>query len=827
MMEKFQDNIKTEMAMSKKHARVCIIGGGAMGVGLLYHLTKVEGWNEVILLEKGELTSGSTWHAAGQCPNFIGSLSMAYVHHYGTVFYPNLEKEVGAPIGWHGCGGIRLAISDEEVNWFHYVGGIAKIIGYEMHLISPNEIKKLHPFLNVDNVKLGAYTVHDGHVDPSSIVNAMAQVAKKHGGVIERRTKVVDIKSTSTGEWRVITDKGEVIAEHVVNAAGCYGDQIMRMVGKRAPMSNMMHQYIVTETVKEIVDYQKSTGKELPVIRDPYSHSYLRQERDGILVGPYERREAKISFIDNNGIPPDDFENALFEPEMDRLEPWLLLAAERFPLFGSAGIKKVISGPITHTPDGNVLMGPAAGLRNFWLATGASIGVAQGAGNGKYLAQWMVHGQSEINMRPYDPRRFGDWAVGRYTSEKSIDDYQHMYHCHAPNEYHPAGRPIITTPITQIEIDKGGEFAEIHGWERVKWFNPKKQPENFSFRHNNSKPFVDEECLAVMNNVAVANMSSFSKFLVEGEGAYDLLNHLTTNRVPEKDGRIILTHALTMGGVYQSEFTLWRRHAKSFMLMSGASDRVRDFDILSKAANNKIAVAVSDVTLDWTVLVVSGPKSRQLLQSLSKDDWSNNNLPWLMGRPMTVAGVALLALRVNYMGELGYELYHQPNDMLRLYQALMVQGEKLGVRDIGLYAINALRLEKGYRGLGSELTNELGPVEAGMDRFVHWQKDFVGKDAVMQIKTHGPRYKLVMLKLSDADHDMLGNEPVFFKDKRVGVTTGGAYGRRVKMALCFAYVTPEFAKIGTKFEVPSLGMIRKAEVISDVPYDPENAKLKQ
>ncbi len=806
-------------------ARVCIIGGGAMGVGLLYHLTKVEGWKDVVLVEKGELTSGSTWHAAGQCPNFIGNLSMAMVHNYGTQLYPALEKEIGAPVGWHGCGGVRLACSDEEVNWFHYVNGIAKLVGYEMHLVSPAEIKKLHPFITLDDVKLGAYTVNDGHVDPASITNAMAQVAKKYGADIRRRTTVTAIKQRPSGEWQVITDKGDIICEHVVNAAGCYGDQIMKMVGKRAPMSNMMHQYIVTETVKEVVDFNKLSGKELPVIRDPYSHAYLRQERDGILVGPYERSEAKISFQDNGGIPPAEFENALFEPEMDRLIPWLERAGERFPLFATSGIKKVISGPITHTPDGNVLMGPAAGLDNFWMATGASIGVAQGAGNGKYLAQWIVHGQSEINMRPFDPRRFGDWALGHYTDAKSIDDYQHMYHCHCPGEYHDAGRPITETPLTATEKKKGGVFAEIHGWERVKWFSPQGEKENYSFRHNNAKPMVDEECKAVMTGAGIANMSSFSKFLVEGADAAAMLDELTTNKLPKKDGGIILTHALTPGGVYTSEFTMFRISDKKFMLMSGASDRVRDTDVLSRGLKGK-NVTLNDVTKDYSVLVVAGPEARNILQPLTQSKLTSDEFAWLTGQEITLAGVKAIALRVNYVGELGWEIYHKPSDMLKLYDAIWQSAQGKNVRDIGLYAINSLRLEKGYRGLGSELTNELGPIEAKMERFVDFNKNFVGKDAVLKVKNGTARYKLVMLKLSDADHDMLGNEPVFMGQERIGVTTGGAYGRRVGAALTFAYIKPQHDKMGAKFVVPSLGADRTAEIIAECPYDIKNEKLK-
>ena len=418
----------------KSHARVVIVGGGIMGVGLLYHLVQ-EGWSDVVLIEKGELTSGSTWHAAGQCPHFVGSLNLAKIHLEGTLLYPKLEELTGEAVSWHGCGGIRLAITDDEVEWFKRVYSMSKLIGYEAHLISPNEIRQYHPYLETFGVKMGFLTVTDGHVAPADVTNAMAAGARKGGATIYRRTLVTGIEHLPTGEWQVVTDKGNITCEHVVNAAGSYADVVGAWTGHNVPICNMLHHYVITEPLQELIDLKP----ELPVVRDPWSHAYLREETNGILVGPYETEGAHVCW---EGKPPAwDFESELIAPELERLMPWLEKATERLPLFGKAGIKSVISGAITHTPDSNFLLGPAPGPRNYWMCNGASIGICQGAGAGKYLAQQMVHGAADINMLEFDPRRFGDWADKDYTSVLSVVDYQHMYYCYRPGEQHPDKRP--------------------------------------------------------------------------------------------------------------------------------------------------------------------------------------------------------------------------------------------------------------------------------------------------------------------------------------------------------------------------------------------------
>ena len=455
----------------KQHAQVVIIGGGALGTGLLYFLTK-EGWHDVVLVEKGELTSGSTWHAAGLVPHFIGGLSMAKVHHAGSELYKNLEAETGQATGWHGCGAVRLALRDEEVDWFHAVKGVLDYLNIESFLIGPSEIQEIHPLLVVDDVKLGFYTPTDGHTDPASSTNAMAAGARMGGAEIYRHTQVLDTRLLDNNEWEVVTDQGTIVCEHVVNAAGSFAQQVGEWVGLDLPIVNMKHHYLVTDNLPEV----EALDREPPVVRDPRASCYYRQEQQGILIGPYERHGAEAWGLD--GIDWS-FDMELLNPELERLESSLELAAQRIPCWTDAGIKRVVHGPITHTPDGGFLLGPAAGLRNYWLCCGASIGITQGPGCGKYLAQWMVHGQTEINVRDMDPRRYGSWACGDYAVAKSIDEYQLMYQPYLPGEFREAGRPTRNTPLYGMFKDQGAIYGDTFGWERAKWFAPQGVTEQY------------------------------------------------------------------------------------------------------------------------------------------------------------------------------------------------------------------------------------------------------------------------------------------------------------------------------------------------------------
>ena len=615
----------------KSHARVVVIGGGVMGVGLLYHLTK-EGWSDVVLVDKGELTSGSTWHAAGLIPHFIGSLNMAKVHTYGSQLYQLLEAETGQATGWHGCGSIRLATNQDEVDWFHYVQGVLRCVGAECHLIGPAEISKLHPLLDIEGVVLGAYTPGDGHTDPAGSTNAMAAGARGGGAEIYRRNRVVDIGRRPDGAWEVITEQGSIVAEHVVNAAGGFAPRIGAMVGLKVPIVNVVHQYLVTDSMAEMAALER----EPPVVRDPRASCYYRQDQQGLIVGPYETEGAQVWALD--GIDWS-FDTELLPPDIDRLMPWLELAAKRIPAFASAGIKRVVSGPITHTPDGGFLIGPATGLRNFWMCCGAGIGITQGPGAGKYLAQWMVHGQTEINVREMDARRYGDWAIGAYGEAKALDEYHNMYQVHFPGEFREAGRPVKTTPIYGKRGAGGAVYAETFGWERPKWFAADGTKERYGFRRTNWFAPVAEECKAVRERVGVLDLSSFSKFDVTGGDAAAFLDRIIANRVPRRDGSVVLAHALTELGGIECEFTVTRLGEGRFYLLSAAVAQLHDLDWLVQHKDEAEDVAVKDVTDDYAVLVVSGPRSRQVLAKLTDADLGNEAFPWLCGREIEVAGI--------------------------------------------------------------------------------------------------------------------------------------------------------------------------------------------
>ena len=805
----------------KSHAKVVIVGGGVMGVGLLYHLA-LEGWTDIALIEKGELTSGSTWHAAGQCPHFNGSLNMTKVHVYGTQLYPQLEKLTGQAVSWHGCGGLRLATTDEEVNWLKYVYGISKLAGYDAEIIGPSEIKQYHPYLETFGVKAAFRTVTDGHVAPADITNAMAAGARQLGAEIYRRTRVMDIKLLPNGEWRVFTENGNIDCEHVVNAAGSYCDVVAGWTGHIAPIANMLHQYVITEPLQELVDLKH----ELPVVRDPYSHAYLREETNGILVGPYETATAHVCWDGNQ--PRWDYESELEVNELDRIMPWLEKATERLPIFGKTGVKSIISGAITHTPDGVYLSGPAHGPKNYWMHCGASIGICQGGGAGKYLAQWMVHGQAEINMREFDPRRFGTWATKDYTTEVSIADYHHMYYCYKPGEQHLVGRGLRKSALYDTLKAEGAQFQQIFGWERARWFDKSSKGEDFSYRRSNQWEAVRAEALAVRERVGLMDLSTFSKYDVKGPDAYAFLERICANKVPTKSGGIMLGHLLTEAGFIESEITVTRLAGDHFYVLSAAVAQLHDLDQLNWRKRSDENLTITDVTDDYGVLVLAGPKARDVLSQCTDSNVSNAAFRWLTAQFATVAGVTgVRLLRVNYVGELGWELHVPMGNLKTVYDALMKAGAPHGIQLFGSYAMNSLRMEKSYRGWGSELTTEIDMFEASMGRFIRLEKeDFIGKAASLSNKQRGPRMTLVYMSVDNTDSDCMGNEPVYREGKVVGVTTSGAYGHAVNASLAFAYVDPKLTAIGTGFEIMVLGEMRKARIIPESVWDGANERLK-
>ena len=801
----------------KEEVQVAIVGGGAMGVGLLYHLAH-EGWTDTTLLEKGELTSGATWHAAGLVPHFIGSLNMAKVHAEAPSLYARLEEETGLNGGWHPTGAIRLALTDSEVDWFRYVQGVLTLVGVESHLLSPSEIVERQPLLNVDDVKLGFWTPNDGWSDPSSSTNAMARGARQLGASIERHTLVTAMNQLSDGRWEVVTDKGRLVAEHVVNAAGCYAPQLGEMVGYDVPIVSVIHQYLVTEAIPEVAELDF----DFPVIRDPRASCYYRREIDGLIIGPYERAGAKTYGVD--GIDWD-LHFHLTPPDHDVLMPWLELAAQRIPVFAEAGIRTTISGPITHTPDSGYLMGPAPGLKNYWVCAGASIGVTQGPGAGKYLAQWMVHGQTEINVAEMDPRRFGThtYPKGPFAEAKAIDEFHEMYQVRPPGEQRFAGRPIKTTPVYDCFDELGAQWMEIFGWERPQYFG---QPEQHTFRRSNALDAVGDEVRGTRERAGIADLTAFTKIEVTGKDAASLLDRLSANKLPGKDGGMRLTHMLTSQGGIECEMTITRLSPDRFYLNSSIMGEIHDLDWLTQHVLENENVAIRDVTNELAILAVSGPRSRDIIQPLTDTDLSNGRFGWLNAKEINVAGVPCIALRVSYVGELGWELHHPIASMLTLYKALVTSGEPHGLVHFGSYAMNEMRIEKGYKAWGSELTTEITPIEARIERFVDQSKDFIGKEAVVARSKEQLSMVLVYCEVDTEDTECRGNEPVYWNGKLVGITTSGTWSHTSNKSLAFAYVTPDLEQAGSRFEIRIMGQQRNATVLDAPAVDPQNVKLK-
>ena len=791
-----------------------------MGVGLAYHLAE-EGCTDVLLIEKGELTSGSTWHAAGQCPSLVGNYNLAKIHAYSNELYPRLEELTGQYVSWHASGGIRIARKQVDVDWFHYMKGIADSVGFRMEIIDPAKIREINPFYDTEGVIAGAWTTDDGHADPSGLTNAMARGATNMGVTIVRHNRVTGISQLPSGEWQVETEKGNVVAEVVVNAAGSFARQVSQMVGTDLPICNMEHQYVVTGPVAEFVE----RDEEVPVMRDPYASAYIRQEQKSGLIGIYEH-DGLAEAWSPNGFPPWESDSELFPDDLDRLMPWLGRALERMPILEEAGIKRVVNGAIPHSADGPPLLGPVAGLQNFWLCCGSSFGIAQGAGCGKYLAQWMVHGDAEINMTGFDPRRFGAFADEAYMKAKGFQDYGMTYFTPIPGEELPAGRPSRVSPLYDTLKDKGCVYTETFGWERPKWFSTDGREEDYSYRRNNVFEIVAAECSAVRERVGVLDLTGFAKYDVSGSDAEAFLNRLCANRMP-KVGGIVLAHILSKNGRIAGEITVTRLADDQFYLLSAAGAELRDLDHLLQARRESEAVTVDNVTDDRGVLVLAGPKSRDVLSQLTDAALDNDNFRWLTGREIDVAGVPTRALRVNYVGELGWELHPAMADMEKLYNAIIRAGEAHGIAEFGLYAVNSLRIEKAYKGWGAELTNEVTMLDADMERFIKLDKDdFTGKSATVQQSGTSRTLQLIYFEVDAKDSEVRGGEPIFLGDDCIGVTTSGGYGHAVGKSLGFGYVPPDHAAAGTTLAVDLVGERCQATILGEPAYDPANERLR-
>ncbi|MEM7096459.1 MAG: FAD-dependent oxidoreductase [Actinomycetota bacterium] len=815
-------------------ARVVIIGGGVHGASLLWHLTR-EGWTDVMLIEKAELTSGSTWHAAGQITRSVADYTTAAFHHYALELYQELPGMTGQEVSLHTPGGIRVAYNDDELDALKTHLGVGQYIGYPIELLGPDELAKINPYYNFDDVIAGIWTEGEGHVDPSGVTMAFANGARAAGATVMRRNRVLEVNQLPNGEWSVVTEQGTVACEHVVDAAGCYGDQVAALSGFIVPQANVLHHYLVTE---ELPAFAADLSWEMPVMRDNRAAGYIRQEQTAGLIGIYEHRGAEQIWAD--GVPWEA-ENPLFPADYDKIAPWLAEAFERVPLMGEVGIKRVVHGAITHTTDGHMLLGPAPGLRNYWLNTGSSIGLAWGPGAGRELARWIVHGETELSLRHYDPRRFG-WADHDYIDPKAVEDYEWMFRVHPPGEERLANRPVRTSSLYEPLKAKRAMFTEFYGWEQPKWFVPEGQPleDAHGWRRPSWYPAVREECRAVRERVGMMDLTAFSKYDVHGPDARAFLDRTTTGRIPGKDGRIALNYVLNDNARIETEITVTRISEDTYYLVSGAMGECRDFDWLNQSVAEGEEVTIEDRSTDRGVLVLVGPHARDVLSAVTDADVSAETFPFLSSKPMSIAGADVFALRVGFTGALGWELHMEVDRMQAVYDAMWAAGEAYGIADFGGHALNSLRIEKAYL-TRNELTHDIGPVQAGVEFFVKRDKgDFVGREALDRPPTGNP-WKLVYLELDvpafdpatdtgqagDGVADCVGGEGVFSADGiAVGLTTSGGYGFTVDKSLAFAYVTADHAEPGTQLGVLVLGEMQQATVLDGPVWDPENAHLR-
>ncbi|MEM9498615.1 MAG: FAD-dependent oxidoreductase [Pseudomonadota bacterium] len=787
--------------------QVLIIGGGAMGVSLLYHLTKM-GWTDVCLVEKNDLTHGSTWHAAGLCTHFAHNATIQELRATSVRLYRDiLPEETGQDCGFHRSGAMRITRNPDRMDEFRHVAGLSAFTGYPLEILTPGRIAELHPLARLDGLIGGIYEPDDGHVDPSLATHAMAQVAMRGGARIQRQTCVTDIVRQPDG-WRVETSRGTIFACHIVNAAGTWGWEIGNMMGLNIPSVPVLHQYLVTDTVAAVAERQAAGLPELPIIRDPEESWYVRQERDGLILGPYEK-DAQVWSVD--GVPPE-FGADLMPPDLDRVEDIILAAMARVPALETGGVKSVINGPITFTPDANPLIGPAHGLENAWLLTGSSMGVMEGGGAGWFLAHWMTHGAPPMDALAVDSRRFGLWADRDYRVAKAVECFGLQFGVHYPHEERPAGRNLKSSAIHQQMTDAGAVMGFAYGWERPNHFGGAASPDTFG------KPGwfgqVAREVEAASRRVALADLSVFSKFELHGDVA-GCLSRLGLN-TPPRPGRIGLTHTLTTAGGTGSEFTVSRLAGDRAYLTSAAASHQTDWDALSAATT--AACTVTDVTDARGVMGVMGPKSGPVMAACTD---GSLDFPWLSCRYITVAGHRVLALRVSYIGEFGWELHMQRDAMPDVYAALAEAGRAYGIGHYGAYAANAMRLEKGYRAWGSDLTTERSPVEAGLTAFVHPEDP--AQQAILQARPNDWDMVLLEIAVPDTVHPFYAHS-LWRSADCVGIVTSAAFGHRTGKMLALAYLRDPTAR--DCLEVEILGRRYAAGILDRPPYDPENKRLR-
>ena len=807
----------------KTTARVVIIGGGVVGCSVLYHLTK-KGWSDVMLLERDQLTSGSTWHAAGGFHTLNGDPNVAMLQSYTVSLYQELERISGQSCGMHKSPGIMLADTPERMEFLKMTVARGRYLGMETEIISVAEAKKYFPFIE-EKYFLGALLdPNEGHLDPSGTTYAYAKAARLGGATIEVQTKVESLEQKPDGTWRVITNKGVVECEHVVNCGGLWAREVGRMVGIELPVLAMEHMYLVTDDIPEVVEFNKSAGKEIGHVIDFGAESYLRQEGKGMVLGVYE--QAGVPWSPKN--TPWTFGQELLAPDLDRIAPSLEIAFKHFPTLEHAGIKRVINGPFTFAPDGNPLVGPVQGRTNFWSACGVMAGFSQGGGVGLALSNWMVDGDPGFDIWGMDVARYGDWTTRTYTNAKVRENYSRRFRIRFPNEELPAARPVQTTPLYDTFIEQGAVMGDSWGMETPLWFAPSKAEAHdvVSFHRSNDFPHIKAECMAVREGVGVTEIANFAKYEITGAGAEAWLLKVMTNTMP-KTGRIMLTPMLNENGKIIGDFTIAKADEGRYMMWGSSQAQVYHMRWFEQHLPKDGSVKVEPYGMKLIGLSIAGPKSRELLQRLTDDDVSGESFKFMDYREMEVATVQAKVNRVTYTGDLGYEIWVAPEYQRRLYASILAAGADLGIRNFGMRALLCMRLEKNFGTWFREFRPIYGPFEAGLDRFIKLDKpDFIGKAAAVKEKTEGPKKTRIFMVVDADDCDVMGDEPIWVDGKVVGWVTSGGFGHYVNQSLAQGYIPTEMVQPGMKLEIEILGERRSATLQMDPPFDPEAKRMR-
>ena len=798
----------------KSHARVVVIGGGIAGCSTLYHLTR-EGWNDVVLVERDELTSGSTWHAAAQVTQFGANQTMIALKRHSIDLYRELAADPENPISYHITGGMRLAHTQDQVDTYRHFIGMAGGMGVETEFIDAAEVGRRHPLISTDGLLGAWWDPLDGDIDPAGITFALARKAREAGAEVYRFNPVENITRKTNGEFIVHTKNGDITCEKVVNASGYRVNEVGNMLGVTHPVTSMEHMYFLTDSLPEL----EALDFRVPIIRDPGDDFYSRQEKKGLLVGVYEQGCQTFGM---NGIDPD-FTQALCPSDLDRCLGNMERIFERLPALTEAGIHTVINGPITYTIDGAPLIGPIPGIENAYCAIGLRAGIGESGGHGKILAQTIVQGECEWDAWFLDPRRFSQYANTEHTSQKAIEDYQNEFHYHMPHEHRPASRLARTTPLYTVLDQMNCAWGVVNGWERALFFKPDADfVDQHSFRFTPTLDLVAKEIAHLQQHVSLMEVSGFNRYEISGKGVEAFLDHMICGRLPTEIGKLSLCYLLTEKGNILTEATLVKLGENLYWWGSAAAAEWHDRDWLNQ--HKPESVNLIEMAASHTILVIAGPKSRDLLQSVSpRDDWSQQAFPWLGARSMFIGHAEVVAMNVSFSGELAFEL-HVPNEQLYLVWRILQQaGGEFDLGYFGLYATESMRLEKGFLHWKADLIVEHNPFEARLDRFVKMDKtDFIGKQALQAQHEKGPRKYLVSMTIECDVAPAHSGDPVFSGQRQVGSITSSGYGHRVDRNIAYAYIEPDQAEIGNALSVGILGESYDAEVVNPILYDPEN-----